>query len=153
MAFEMPQLFKIRVSGESPNRAQTFARARKHELLIDEPPARHGYDEGPTPLETMLSSYLACTNVITNIVAEEMGVSIDGMMFSLAADFDTRGVFAKAEVEIPFPAIALEVELRTDASKEQIEALREAVAKRCPVSVILRAAGTQIEESWRVQRQ
>lgn len=152
MAFDMPHLFTIRVNGESPNRALTRARARTHELVIDEPPARHGQDEGPTPLETLLSSYLACTNVIANIVAEEMGITIGAMTSSLRADFDTRGVFAKADVDVPFPTITLEIELRTDASEEQIEALRKAVAKRCPVSVILRAAGSRIDEHWRVIR-
>lgn len=151
MAIDMPQLFTIRVAGESPNRAQTRIRARKHETLIDEPPARHGQDLGPTPLETLLSSYLACTNVIANIVAEEMGITIAGMTSSLRADFDTRGVFAKADVDVPFPTIDVEFDVQTDASEAQVEALRKAVAKRCPVSVVLRAAGSRIDESWRIR--
>lgn len=148
MAFTMPDVFKIRVRGRAATAARTELEARKHKILVDEPAARGGTDLAPSPLETMLSSFLACTNVITNMVAERKGIEIKGMELALAADFDTRGVFDKAEVRIPFPRIELTVKLDTPASDEEIEDLRQAVAVRCPVSVILRESGTEIDDTW-----
>ncbi len=148
MAFTMPDTFKIRVQGHAATAARTELKARKHRILVDEPPQRGGTDLAPSPLETLLSSFLACTNVITNMVAERKGIEINGMEMELAADFDTRGVFDKAEVRVPFPRIELTVKLDTPANEAEIEDLRQAVAVRCPVSVILREAGTVIEDRW-----
>lgn len=150
--FTMPEHFAIRVSATCPTHARTEAKARQHRLVIDEPPSRNGTDLGPTPLETMLCSYLACTNVIANMIAEESAIRIESMHLQLIGHFDTRGVFGKADVAVPFPRIELKVELVADADESQIQGLRAALAKRCPISVILRQAGCAIEEQWTVAR-
>ncbi len=151
MAFTMPEIFKISVAGQSVSAARTDLTARKHTVVIDEPKARGGTDIAATPLETMLSSFLACTNVITNMVAAERGIQIGRMDLDLTADFDTRGAFDKADVRVPFPRIEMSVTLETGASAQEIEDLKEAVARRCPVSVILRQSGVQIEDVWRTK--
>ena len=148
MTLSMPATFKISVSGESVSSACTRLKARKHAVLVDEPKSRGGTDIAATPLETMLSSFLACTNVIANMVALEMGIEIDSLDLSLTADFDTRGAFDTAEVKVPFPRIEMTVVIDTSASEDEIAALKDAVARRCPVSVILREAGSQIEDVW-----
>jgi len=149
-SFTMPETFKIPVTAECPSHARTDVRARRHRFTIDEPPARNGTDLGPSPLETMLSAYLGCTNVIANMIADEMGITIRDVKLDLAGYFDTRGVFNKAEVTVPFPRIALKVEMSTDASADQVEELKHNLATRCPVSVVLRQAGCRIEEEWKV---
>lgn len=147
-SFTMPETFKIPLDAACPSHARTDVTARSHTFTIDEPPARNGTDLGPSPLETMLSSYLGCTNVIANMIAEEMSITIRNMRLSLAGYFDTRGVFNKADVTVPFPRITLKVDLDTDADDEQLKDLKVALARRCPVSVILRQAGCDIEEQW-----
>jgi uncharacterized OsmC-like protein len=149
-SFTMPEHFPIRVSATCPTHARTEVKARQHRFVIDEPPSRNGSDLGPTPLETMLSSYLGCTNVIANMIAEERGIRIESMDLRLVGHLDTRGVFGKADVPVPFPRIELQVTLVTDADESQVDDLKTALANRCPVSVILRQAGCVIEERWAV---
>lgn len=151
-SFTMPEIFTINVEASCPSHAQTRVTARKHTLVIDEPPARHGTDQGPTPLETLLASFLSCTNVIANLLAEEMGIEIRSMEMSLTGHFDTRGVFGRAKVTVPFPTIELAVRVVSDADPAKIEELRAALARRCPVSVILRQAGCNIVDRWTVTR-
>lgn len=151
MPIAMPDTFKIAVRATCPSHARTDTTMRGHTLVIDEPPARGGTDRGPTPLETLLSAYLGCTNVILNLIAEEMGITVSGLELELTASFDTRGVFDRAPVTAPFPEIALTVDLVTDADAAQVEKLKLALARRCPVSVILRQAGARIAETWRVR--
>lgn len=148
MSNSRPGLFRIRVAGDGVSAARADLTARHHRITVDEPAERGGTDVAATPLETMLAAFLSCTNVIAHVVAGDMGLKIDGMKLEAVGEFDNRGVFAKADVSVPFPRILLEVGLDTDATPDQIEALREAVARRCPVSVILRQAGTRIEERW-----
>lgn len=151
-SFTMPEHFPIRVSASCPTHARTEAKARQHRFIIDEPPSRNGTDLGPSPLETMLCSYLACTNVVANMIAQESAIRIESMELELVGHFDTRGVFGKAQIAVPFPRLELKVELVADADESQIEVLRTALAKRCPVSMILRQAGCVIEEQWTVTR-
>ncbi len=150
MAYTMPDLFKISMAAECPTGARTEIAARTHRLVIDEPPARHGTDLGPTPLETLLSAYLACTNVIANRIAEEFGITIEKLALRLTGHLDTRGIFNKGDTPVPFPRIDLFVEIATDASSEQVERLKTELARRCPVSRILREAGSEIVETWTV---
>ncbi len=146
------ETFKIKVAGASQSKARTEMKARGHTLLIDEPVERGGTDLAPSPLETMLASFLACTNVVANIIAEDMGIEIDHIAMDLVGHFDTRGLYDKASVPIPFPSIELRVGVTTSASAAEIEQLKSALARRCPISVILRKSGSEIVETWRVVR-
>ncbi|WP_424987391.1 OsmC family protein [Microbulbifer sp. S227A] len=150
MAHTMPDIFKIAVDGTAINAAMTELTARQHTIVVDEPPERGGTDIAATPLEHMLSAFLACTNVITQFIAQQKRLGIDDMRMSLVGHFDTRGVFEKATVRQPFPVIELKVRIAGSISPAELDDLREAVARRCPVSVILREAGCDIREDWQI---
>jgi uncharacterized OsmC-like protein len=150
MRFKMPATFPITVEADCPSHARTDARARQHTIVIDEPPQRGGTDVAATPLETLLAAFLGCTNVIFNMIAERRGVRIGRLKLKVTADFDTRGVF-EHPVERPFPRIRLEAEVEADASEATIDDLRKELAQRCPVSVILRRAGSIVDERWTVR--
>ncbi len=148
MAHTMPDLFKIDVKGHSITDARTEMVARGKVIATDEPPERGGTDLYASPLETMLSSFLGCTNVIGNYVAGLLKMNVESMEFDVCGHFDTRGVFGKAEIGTPFPTIELTVRIKTDATDAQIEKLKTIVAEKCPVSVLLRRAGCEIIENW-----
>ena len=148
MAHVMPDLFKIDVSGHAVTHARTEMIARGKVVTTDEPLERGGTDLFATPLETMLSSFLGCSNVIANYVAGLLKMDVRGMEFDVCGHFDTRGVFGKADIGTPFPVIELKVILDTDADDAQIAKLAKIVGEKCPVSVLLRRAGCDIQESW-----
>ncbi|GLQ36169.1 hypothetical protein GCM10007939_24530 [Amylibacter marinus] len=148
MAHVMPDLFKIDVTGHAVSDARTEMVARGKVVTTDEPIERGGTDLFATPLETMLSSLLGCTNVIANYVAGLLKMDVRGMEFDVCGHFDTRGVFGKAEIGTPFPVIELTVTLDTNADDAQIAKLAEIVGQKCPVSVLLRRAGCEIQENW-----
>ncbi|WP_417271521.1 OsmC family protein [Celeribacter sp.] len=148
MAHAMPDLFKIDVKGKSITHARSEMVARGKVVATDEPPERGGTDLFATPLETMLSSFLGCTNVIANYVAGLLKMELRGLEFEVCGHFDTRGVFGKADIGTPFPVIELTVFVLTDAEDAQIEQLKTITGEKCPVSVLLRRAGCEIKENW-----
>lgn len=152
MTFDLPAIHHFEIEAAATGHCRLEARARQHRVVIDEPEIRGGSDSAATPLETMLSSYLACLNVITHLIADEMGITIDALSMSLDAAFDCTGVRDTRPATVPFPAIALTMNLTTAASDEAIARLREDLEKRCPVTVILTAAGTKIDATWNVTR-
>jgi len=151
-AFEMPQIFRIQLAGAGETDARSALKARRHRILIDEPAARGGTDQAASPLETLLAAYLGCTNVIAHMIAGEMGIALGALRFELEAELDTRGIFGKAEVTVPFPRIRLEVEAETAESEARLAELRAALARRCPVAVILGQAGVELFEEGTLVR-
>ena len=152
MAITQKTVVSLTLDAECPTHARTYARAGKHELVIDEPAARGGTDQGPTPIETMLAALLGCTNVILNRVAEKHDVAVKDLSLHAEASFDRRGVMLEEEVRVPFPEIRLTINLTTPASDDRVERVRSDLGKFCPVSKVIRQSGTRLEEVWTVTR-
>ena len=150
VTFDLPPTHHFLVEAQATSRCRLEASTRQHTVVIDEPAVRGGSDSAATPLETMLSSFLACLNVISHLIADEMGIEIDDLSMSLDATFDTDGIRNTTPTALPFPEIDLTMNITTSASDAEIAQLREDLEKRCPVTVILTQAGTKINATWNV---
>ena len=104
------------------------------------------------PFETMLSSYLACLNVISHLIADEMGIRLDDMSMALDAEFDTGGVSTQSPTTLPFPNLTLTVNVTSDANDTQLAQLQSDLYARCPVTVIFTQAGSNIDATWNVTK-
>ncbi len=143
---------KMRVDAACPSHSRSDIKVRDVSFVIDEPVERGGGNMGPSPTETLMGALVGCTNVIANKVAKKMGIEIANLAVSVVADFDRRGVTLQDEVDVPFQALKLKVELDTAAGETEIETLRQDVAKFCPLSKLFRQAGTKIDEEWVIRR-
>lgn len=110
-----------------------------------------GTNQGLTPTETLMASLVGCTNVITHKVAERNGVHIHSMQVRLEAQFDRRGVQLMEEVDLPFPAVTLHIDLVTDADAALVEKVKRELGMFCPVSKLFRGCGTEVKELWTVR--
>ena len=120
-----------------------------HEVTIDEPAERGGTGIGATPLEYLMAALAGCTNVISNRIATDMGIDIDLATVQVEGTVDSRVLQGQA-TEVAFPKVKLDVTVKTGADEAQIEALRERLARTCPVSVLLQQAGAEIVGTWTV---
>jgi uncharacterized OsmC-like protein len=152
MTFDMPASHHFKIIAECPTHSRTDATARHHQVVIDEPEIRGGTDAAATPFETMLSSYLACLNVISHLIAGEMGIRLDDMSMDLDAEFDTNGVSTQTPTTLPFPNLTLTVNVSSDANDTQLAQLKSDLYARCPVTVIFTQAGSKIDSTWNVKK-
>lgn len=136
------------MAGTGVSSTRTDVSFRGLQLTIDEPPARGGEDAGPTPPVAMLAALIGCTNRISHKIAEANGVRHWEMTVGLEATFDRSGVNLVEEVDIPFRRINLTI----DATDAEVDKIKTDLRKFCPISKILRQAGTEIEEEWTVRR-
>ena len=150
VAIREKTMVAIDLQGHCESHTLTRVRIREHEITIDEPVAGGGTDLAPTPLGTLLASLIGCTNVILNKIAARDGVPIESLDVTLGATLDRRGTTLQEEVAVPFPSITLGIRFTTSATPDQVAALRPELGKFCPVSKILREAGTRIVETWDV---
>ena len=143
---------RMQLHGEATSHSRTDVSVRDVETTIDEPIERGGTNMGPSPTEAMIASLIACSNVISQKIAHRAGIDLQRMTIDAEAMFDRRGVTLEEEIEVPFPKITLTFNVTTTADDAAIARLRAELPKFCPISKVIRAAGTTIQEEWIVNR-
>jgi len=143
---------KMKLSATCPSHARTDIAVGNHEVITDEPAARGGSDLAAAPVQTFMASLLGCTNVITNKCAHDIGVEISSMEIEMEAEIDRRGMMLTEAVAVPFPAITMNIDVKTNATDEQWAKVTDYLHKFCPIAVAMRASGTVITENWNLIR-
>ena len=136
------------MSATGETHARTKINIRDVSSIIDEPEARGGTNQGLTPTETLMASLIGCTNVISKRIAHKMGIELGEMDIQLSAKFDRRGTMLEEEIDVPFSSVIMDIEIDTDATGDQITALKKDLAKFCPIAKVLRGSGVKITENW-----
>jgi uncharacterized OsmC-like protein len=142
------QFVDIKVSADCPNRTRSDIAAGRHKVVIDEPPARHGNDEGMLPLQALIASLASCSHVVASVTAREIGFNFIDSKIEVSGRFDTRCFTGDAQVTPLFTDITITVHARCDAGAEQFEDFKQQLRWRCPVFATFLAASTKIHENW-----
>jgi len=128
---------KVHISGESESSTKMNLRAGKFKMIIDEPANMGGTDEGPSPVQMLLTALAGCLNVTGFHVAKERGLNLEKMKISIEGDmnpctfmgcsFEERAGFQDIIVKIkPTFKDAVEESVIEDWVKE--------TEARCPVT-------------------
>ncbi|MEM9441196.1 MAG: OsmC family protein [Pseudomonadota bacterium] len=141
---------QMKLSANAETHARTRIKVRDVEGLIDEPEARGGTNQGLTPTETLMASFIGCTNVITQRIAHGMGVVVSAMDIRVSVDFDRQGVMLEKDIEQPFSDLVMDIDITTDATEAQMAAIKSDLAKFCPVAKVIRGSGINVTENWNV---
>ena len=148
MAIRQKTVIQMKMNATGETHARSKVRARDVESTIDEPLERDGTNLGLSPTETLMASLIGCTNVITKRIAHGMGVEMGELDVNLTSNFDRRGVMLMAEVDQPFTDIVMDITVATNATPEQMEAIKTDIAKYCPIAKVIRGSGVTITENW-----
>jgi uncharacterized OsmC-like protein len=143
---------KFTITGDCVSHSRTDVEVRDVDTTLDEPLIRDGTNMGLSPVETLMAALLGCTNVITHKCAKNHGMDIAEMSVSADVEFDRRGTQLQEAVMVPFPKVVLHINITTDADDATIEKVKTDLPKFCPVSVVIRQSGTEIEEIWNITR-
>lgn len=149
MAIKQKAQMTIKLAGNGTSHSRSEVNVDGNTVIIDEPVARGGTDEGPSPTATAYASLIGCTNVIGNKCADALGVEIGNLSFAMEVDFDRRGVLLQEEVEVPFTAIRLEVVSDGPASEEDLQRVGQETDRYCPISKMFERSGTDVTVTWR----
>ena len=143
-------LVTFAVNGTGTGVAQTVAvKGAGYVIETDAYEAFGGRDQHPSPLAYTLASLSSCNQVTAQIVAKELGITIEAVRFDVAADFDpTIMTTGRGSTDATFQNLRITAEVTTDAAADQFDTLRDEVARRCPVSVLFARAGVRITNDW-----
>ena len=118
---------------EDASRTQPFV------LDGDEPPVLLGHNAGPNAVEAVLHALASCLAVGFVYNAAAQGIRVDSLDFDLEGDLDLNGFLGLSDAVRPgYQAIKVVYRAKTDAPREQVEALCEYVQRTSPVLDIIR---------------
>ncbi len=141
-------LVNMKVEGFSKSHSRADIISRDVESVIDEPESRGGTNLGLTPTETLLASLIGCSNVITHRIAEKQGVKIEDLEITANAKFDKSGASITKEIEVPFPEVTLNINIKCNANEDQFNNIKKQLKMYCPISKVITNSGTIITENW-----
>ena len=103
-------------------------------MIVDQPGNMESTDRGPRPSEYVLAALAACHEVTYRLYADAMDIALDSVSVSVTGVSDAKGFFSLDE-ETPagFSEIYGTINIVSDASDDDIERLRQAVNRHCPV--------------------
>ncbi len=120
-------------------------------IQLDEPTEDGGQNSGPNPMQFFAASLAGCQNEQAQVVAEELGVSIQGIDIDLEIDLDLSGFMGMSEhSDGSYKKERLSAVVRGDLTKEQGQELGHKVDRRCPILGLLRSSGCEIVSQWSV---
>lgn len=126
---------KFRVKAHSENATKTIVKARKFEIVIDEPADLGGADAGPNPVEYVLAAFAGCLNVMAHVVAKEMNFELRGVEIDLSGDLNPARLFGLSYDErAGYKQIVVRIKPDCDADEATLAKWAESIENRCPVS-------------------
>lgn len=126
---------KVQIEVVQGSGFKTECKIGKHTVIIDQPVAAGGTDEGPTPLDYQLVALGGCIAAIGRIIAIQRKLAIRGIRISVEGTVNTDGLLGKpTQDRAGMSAIKAKVEIDADLSRAEKTALLHDIDKRCPIS-------------------
>jgi len=130
----MSKLKTIEVTATMGSAAMIMADIRGHKVVIDQPHAAGGTDEGPTPLEYFLFSLAGCIESIARIAATQRKLELRSMEVVVSAELNPMGLLGKeTDDRVGFQTIDVKATMDADLTDEEKTAFLDEVCERCPL--------------------
>jgi len=126
---------RLRVIAKSENKTKTVVRAKTFTMIIDEPKALGGTNEGANPVEYLLSALSGCLNVVSHMVAKEMEFELRGLEIEIEGVLNPAKYMGMSDEErTGLKEVRVRMKPDTDADAATLEKWIKIVEGRCPVS-------------------
>ena len=110
-------------------------KTRNHELIIDQPEAGGGTNQGPTPLEYFFFALSGCICSIARIIANQRRIDLRNVTCRVEGELNTDVLLGKTEDDrAGFQSIKVVTAIDADMTREEKEAFLKEVDERCPIS-------------------
>ena len=130
----MSNLKTIKVTASMGRSAMITADIRGHKVVIDQPHAAGGTDEGPTPLEYFLFSLAGCIESIARIAAMQRKLELRAMEVVVEAQLNPMGLLGKeTDDRVGFQTIDVKATMDADLSEAEKVQFLDEVCERCPL--------------------
>ena len=123
----------VRARSRQRSGFESEAKAGECRLVLDQTPALGGTARGPRPGEVVLMALASCQEHTYRVHAALLGIPLDDIHVELEGLVDGRGFLGVEGVTPGFSEVRGTVTIKTSASEAELDRLREAVDRHCPV--------------------
>lgn len=110
------------------------ALARGKDIVLDEPPALGGTDQGMNPVEALLGALGACKCIVAKSFAAAQGIRLRAIEIDLEGTLDPDGFTgANPQAKVGFSAIRTRYRIDADNTDAELDAFIEYIDGHCPV--------------------
>ena len=109
-------------------------------IVSDEPPGLGGTNEGPNPVEQVLAALGNCLAVGYAANATAAGIEIKDLSIDLEGDIDLHTFLGLKEGNAGYSGISVKVNIDSDASAKDLQAIHDKVINTSPVGHTLSRA-------------
>ena len=114
---------------------RTAIKVRNFNLIVDEPEELGGTDLSANPVEYILAGFAGCVNVVANITAKELGITIKKLEVEVTGNLNpNRFLGTDFSERAGYKSIELTINADVDANEELKTEWLEQIQLRCPVS-------------------
>ncbi|MEP0265880.1 OsmC family protein [Dokdonia sp.] len=120
-------------------------------LQTDEPTEEGGTNSGANPMQYFAASLAGCQNEQAQVVAEELGITINKIDITLEIDMDLSSFMGVTDTsEKSYKEVRFKATVHGDVTQEQVKELGNKVDNRCPILGLLRSGGCNIVSTWSI---
>lgn len=131
---DVKNFIEVSVSSECVDNFKSKVSIRDFELIIDQPKGFGGSNSGPKPSEIVLAALASCQEVTYRLYADALSIPLNGVRIELKGIQDLRGFLGlDAKIYAGFQEVRGTVFLDSSADDADLERLRDAVERHCPV--------------------
>lgn len=139
----------LRSSGTWNGRQQTQIAVRDFSFTADQPAAKGGRDQGPSPMEYLIGGVNACITVVIDQLADRRELPVTGISSYTISRQDTRGLSGEADVQPYIYAYRLQLVIETSEREETtLRSFAQEAEHICPAVNLLRDAHIELEVAW-----
>jgi len=118
-------------------------------LKVDEPVEDGGLNTGPNPMQYFIASLVSCQNEQSQVVAEELSLTISQIDIKVEIDLDLSGFMGMSDTSNgSYKNVRLDALVSGEVTAEQVKNLGQKVDERCPILALLRTSGCKIDSNW-----
>lgn len=126
---------KLKVIAKSENRTKAVVQTKAFTMIIDEPASLGGTNDGANPLEYLLAALSGCLNVVSHMVAKEMGFTLRGLEIEIEGNLNPAKYMGLSDAErTGLKEVRVKIKPDTDADEAILKTWIRTVETRCPVS-------------------
>ncbi|MCM8799707.1 MAG: OsmC family protein [Candidatus Omnitrophica bacterium] len=120
----------IKVVGERVTSDKWKVKTGKHEILLTK-----GGIDSPSPIQCLLAALAGCLQSIGELVAEEMGITIEDLKVEIEGTFNPGRVHGEGNQRAGLKEIKVKMRIKSSCSDEEtLKRWLKNIEERCPVS-------------------
>ena len=118
-------------------------------FVVDEPESLGGTNTGPNPMDYLAGAAQSCSQVMIHIISQEENIKIGNIYWTSKVGIDLRGLMAVEGTIVEPQTLDMHCQIECEQhNTDKLQSLLDKVQTRCPIYVLCKKAGININQTF-----